>query len=137
MTRSSANLILILANLANSRRLLGCFWDFFRLSLKLSNNDIESFERKLFFSYQALLLPPLYLGRIVRTLKGPKSAKVRSPHVVLSFNFAKIDKSVQIYSSRKNIEQTYVQLNEQVMIVISTALVVSFVGLLLADVQVE
>ena len=88
-------------------------------------------------SYQALLLPPLYLGRIVRTLKGPKSAKVRSPHVVLSFNFAKIDKSVQIYSSRKNIEQTYVQLNEQVMTVISTALVVSFVGLLLADFQVE
>merc|ERR1712054_218144 len=49
--------------------------------------------------FQALLLPPLFLGRIVRTLKGPKSAKV--------------------------------------MIMISTALVVSFIGLLLADFQFE
>jgi len=49
--------------------------------------------------FQALLVPPLYLGRVARRLKGPNSAKV--------------------------------------IAIVASALVLSFVGLLLADSQVE
>ena len=49
--------------------------------------------------HQALLAPPLFLGRVAKRLKGPNSAKV--------------------------------------MVIFASALVISFVGLLLADSQVE
>ena len=78
-------------------------------------------------SYQALLAPPLFLGRVAKRLKGPNSAKVIKMVLLMVDGLLK----------HHLCHCCHHLASFQVVAILAFTLVILFLGLLLADAQVD
>ena len=84
LTHSFANPITTSAQLENLQSLFGILQASLRY-VRLQKDQLTIMVKMvMMMMLQALLAPPLYLGRVAKRLKGPNSAKVTRPHPGLS-----------------------------------------------------